>query len=234
MVREVFTPHEPVTVAGTGPYAIPWPYLEAAQVRVLIDTGLSVIELDPADYTVAPEAGQSGNVTLEAGAAAAHAGALLLLRRRSQPQQGWQGVMAREVGLEAQLDWLTQAVQEHDDAMDRAVKVAFGTAGELPVARENRLVAFDDEGALTAGPPVADWTSVHAPDTVGAFGFFRCVGQVLPGATKPGSSLRYGGIREGGGDSHLAPSSQAPTGTWRALGYHFDTGFTLWQKISED
>ncbi len=102
------------TIAGTGPYTIDHPYVAdaiCASVR-LVDG--SLVALSIADFGVAPLASPvTGNLTLTPAAAATHAGRKLVIDRVTPDEQGWQAVLGeREAGLMAQLDRMTQSIQE--------------------------------------------------------------------------------------------------------------------------
>lgn len=100
------------TVAGIGPYAVSWPYLDGGLIISVSIDGI-VTPIDAVNYAVDPIAGASGNVFLTAPAAATHAGRALFITRQTPAEQGWVGVLGeREAGLEAQLDRLVMVLQE--------------------------------------------------------------------------------------------------------------------------
>jgi hypothetical protein len=153
MTREVFTPTDPSTVGGTGPYTISHPYAQAADLEVaVIAAGVrTVLELGD-DYTVSPASSDTtGVVTLTVGAAAEHAGAQLTIERNTELEQGWQGLQgARERSLEAQLDIVTMAAQEVQRRQARTLR--FTRDVEPIVPQAGRAIIFDDLGQPVAGP----------------------------------------------------------------------------------
>lgn len=120
MTIDAFTRAAVFTVQGIGPYEIPHPYASGAVLVSIIIDGAPVL-LPGADYSVTPETSDArGNVYLSGAAAALHAGRALWIDRATPAVQIWEARTGeREVGLEAQLDRLTMAVQEID-AMARA------------------------------------------------------------------------------------------------------------------
>lgn len=113
MTTEAWTIAPVYTVAGTGPYAIPHPYAAGAIQAFVTVAGARVL-LSSVNYTLTPTAAAAtGNLFLTPAAAATHAGRPLTIDRRTPDEQGWVGLQGeREKGLEAQLDRLTQSIQE--------------------------------------------------------------------------------------------------------------------------
>jgi hypothetical protein len=132
MTRETFTPSPLYTISGTGPYPITHPYQVATEIVATIFQGTTIVELVyGTDFTVAPSTSETtGDVTLSSTMATTYAGARLLIRRATVADQGWAGQTARERGLEAQMDAMTQRMQEIDEALARAVKIPEGTIGK--------------------------------------------------------------------------------------------------------
>jgi len=184
MTRETFTASPLYTIATTGPYPITHPYQVDTEIKCTIFQGTTIVELGVADFSVAPSSSETtGDVTLDAAIAATYAGASLLIRRETVADQGWAGQTAREKGLEAQLDALTQRMQEIDEGLARAIKIPTGEVGELPLDYASTFLAFDATKALypatgTAGVPTSafmatvldDLTAAAARTTLGAVG----------------------------------------------------------------
>lgn len=140
------------TVAGTGPYAIGWPYASGAVRAVVVLAGVRTELVAGTDFTVAPlSSDTTGNMTLSAGAAATYAGGTLYPSRNTVAQQGWIGVLGdREKGLEAQLDVLTMKAQEVEHVGGGLLRL---DAPTLPfVAVPDAVVMFDATGQPKSGP----------------------------------------------------------------------------------
>jgi hypothetical protein len=157
MTVEAFVPSPVYVIAGTGPYGVTHPYRQGALRLAVWRNGIRT-ELGPADFTVSPvDAEDNGTVTLSAAAAATHAGGSLFITRDTSPEQGWEGATSRERGLEAQLDWLTQGIQDIDQVIGRSLRAPLGdtTNLELPPAvdRALRTLIFDATGRPTVGTP---------------------------------------------------------------------------------
>ena len=97
------------SVQGTGPYLIADPYLDAAEIRVLIraTTDAPFVDLEPTEYTVVPEASETqGFVTLGSAAAATYADGQMIVLRATAALQGYVGTSGpRDVGLQRQLEF---------------------------------------------------------------------------------------------------------------------------------
>lgn len=155
MTVEAFAPSPVYVIAGTGPYEVTHPY-RAGALRVVVWRNGIRTELTSLDFTVSPaEAETTGTVTLSSAAAAAHAGGSLFIARETAPEQGWEGTTSRERGLEAQLDWLTQGVQDAGGMFDRTLRVPLGETADLELppalARALRTLMFDATGRPTVG-----------------------------------------------------------------------------------
>lgn len=166
MTVEAFTPSPVYIVAGPGPYAITHPYREGVLHLTVWRDGLKTV-LAPSDYVIAPVFSETtGEVTLSAAAAAAHAGGSLYITRDTVPEQGWEGTSSRERGLEAQLDWITQGVQDIEQVLARALRAPPGEGIdlELPpvVTRALRTLMFDAAGRPTVGAVAATQLLVSA------------------------------------------------------------------------
>ncbi|MEO0679544.1 MAG: hypothetical protein AAF192_03915 [Pseudomonadota bacterium] len=152
------------TVAGTGPYAIPFDYGGAAEIDVVATlSGVATTLGRGSNYTVDPAGkSSSGAVTLTSAIAGQFAGASLQITRTTPVEQGWEGQTGtREQGLEAQLDQNVRALQDLgqrttllDAVLGRSLRgpLAEGAVNEVPgsAARAGRLLAFDG-----AGSPIA-------------------------------------------------------------------------------
>jgi hypothetical protein len=180
MTVEAFVPSPVYVIAGVGPYGVTHPYREGALRLAVWRNGIRT-ELLPADFTVSPvDAAVSGTVTLSAAAAATHAGGSLFITRETSPEQGWEGTTSRERGLEAQLDWITEGVQDIQQMVGRALITPSdeGLNLALPPAasRAMKTLMFDASGQPTVG-------SIAAPDVlVSAFAETLLVAANAPAA----------------------------------------------------
>ncbi len=157
MTVETFTPSPTYTVSGTGPYTITHPYRAAADISVSVDVSGALPALGAADYTVSPDGSTTtGTVTLTASAATTYAGRPLRILRDTRQEQGWAGQTVREIGMEAQLDNETMALQDVDDLAGRA-------AFRLPVGETGGPLAAAASRALT----LAGFDSAGNPELVG-------------------------------------------------------------------
>lgn len=145
MTIDVTTPTASYIIAGTGPYAMAWPYLADGFAAMVILAGVRTT-LSPADISAVPASSvTTGNLYLTAGAAAIYAGGTLVITRATPPQQGWQGLLGeREAGLEAQLDQLAMTQQEQMTASASALRL------DVPVPPlagvPGAFVSFDANG----------------------------------------------------------------------------------------
>jgi hypothetical protein len=151
MTVEAVPPFVSNPIAGIGPYGVPFGYLTGA-LQVYVQTGTAQrVALASDEFSVTPlSADVSGDVYLTPAAAAAYAGANLLIVRVTGDEQGWQGTQGeRERGLERQLDRTTMAVQE----LRREVGNAFRL--DQPIkpgqAVPGRTLIFTEAG-FAAGP----------------------------------------------------------------------------------
>jgi len=154
MTVEANTPISRHIVAGTGPYAVAFPYL-AGSVTVAIETatpdGTVRSVLDPADWSVSPAAtGTTGTLTLTAPAAATHAGAQIVIGRQTQAEQGWAAVLGpREDSLGSQLDRQILIAQEQRLSVGGALRIE----GALPpFVWTNGTVPILIDGMPQSGP----------------------------------------------------------------------------------
>lgn len=152
MTQEVFTPTPLVTISGTGPYTILHGYDTGALVVAVIDGGTRTV-LSTSDYSVTPvSTSVGGDLTLTAGAATAHDGKQLEITRDTVIEQGFAGQTSREVGLEAQLDWIVRAAQDLRRAVQQTLRTSSAGIGFLPIDRADRVLGFDAQGQPVAGP----------------------------------------------------------------------------------
>lgn len=158
MTRETFTPSPSYPVAGTGPYQITHPYKEGSLVVAVVLDGVRV-ELTDSDYAIAPVASTTtGEITLTAQAALDHDGATLYVRRSTAIEQGWSGDTSREKGLENQVDWLTEAVQDLTFGIQRSVRSE--TAMPPVTPKDGFTIVWSDELGFVPGPKGDDIAAV--------------------------------------------------------------------------
>jgi hypothetical protein len=136
MTTEVFSPAPLYTVAGTGPYAVPFPYSAKADliVQVRSDLNGAPTTLAPSDWSISPIASQtSGNVSLGTSAATAHAGKTMLITRETVVEQGWVGGAPREKGLEFEKDRQARAIQDLQRELQRVPRQPVGASPLKPM-----------------------------------------------------------------------------------------------------
>lgn len=142
MTRDILEIAPLQIIAGIGPYNVGHPYRRGALQCLVILDGVPTV-LTPNQFAVTPESSDTGGiVTLTEATAAAHAGGRLEIRRRTDLEQGWTGQTAREKGVEAQLDWMVEAIQE--------VQVPGGSADLLYQSAQNAARAELDAGRAEA------------------------------------------------------------------------------------
>lgn len=151
MSRELFSPAPEITISTAGPHAIPHPY-SSGSIRLAVIKDGERTEIAPADFTVMPEDSTiAGNVTLSPEAFALHTGGKLYITRDTPVQQGFEGTSSsREKGMEAQLDLLTEGLQEIQSLIGRTLRA--DTPVEVMVRAPGRVVIFDDDGNPIPGP----------------------------------------------------------------------------------
>lgn len=168
MTQEVFTPTPLVTISGTGPYTILHGYDDGSLVVAVLDDDTRTV-LSPSDYTVSPvTTSEGGALTLTAGAATTHAGKKLEITRDTVLEQGFAGQTSREVGLEAQLDWIVRAAQDLRRAVKQTLRTSSASIGFLPLDRAERVLGFDAEGQPIAGPTFGAIEGAQAAATAAA------------------------------------------------------------------
>lgn len=157
MTIEVFDPPGAITIATAGPHEIPFPYATGAITATIVTPDSLVVVLNPeTDFTVSPAENLSGagDLTLEAGIFALYTGCQLYIDRATSLEQGWQGQMTREKGLEAQLDAGVMAVQELQALRARTLRSIQPMAPIAP--GDDGAVLMWDSGNLIAGPTATE------------------------------------------------------------------------------
>ena len=97
MTRDVLSLDTSYPINGTGPYEYLNPYREGA-LLVRIERDGILVTLDVSAYTVDPVSSDvSGGIILSDAAAALYDGGDLFISRRTDVEQGWSGMSAREV-----------------------------------------------------------------------------------------------------------------------------------------
>lgn len=120
MTTSAFSPSPNYTISGIGPYDVPFDYETSDEIEVFYtaDGGIKVAA-DPADFSVIPEGpATSGTVFLTASAATLHDGETLTIERSTTVSQDWGGLSSTAEELEAQLDLLARAIQDHRAELD--------------------------------------------------------------------------------------------------------------------
>lgn len=145
MTTEAYPGAPSYTISGTGPYNIGHSYGAAADIGCVVSDPVlgTRIELDPADFSVAPAGpADDGDVTLTSAAATTHDGLTLTIVRSADVEQGWEGQNSREDGLEAQLDALTRALQDRARELGSSLRADQSLKPFVPV--EGYFVSFDE------------------------------------------------------------------------------------------
>lgn len=146
-------------------FAVPFPYLAAADLAVWAGGVLQTID---ADYTVAG-AGESGGGSVTFAVAPA-AGIEVVIARRTviaRMSDFLPGGALRADVLNTELDRLTAIAQELHGRLDRALRLADHdsapalAAAPAKAAMANRLLAFDADGEPVAGPLSASLQQVE-------------------------------------------------------------------------
>lgn len=147
------------TISGTGPYEISHAYRSETEFAVFARpaAGADAALIFGVDYTLsAAGPAASGDLTLSAAAAAAHAGKALVIVRATAREQGFAGANAIDRGLEAQLDRTMQAVQDLGRGLDGAVRLRPGAAQPALTPVSGAFLRFDALGKVVAETSVAD------------------------------------------------------------------------------
>lgn len=145
------------TVAGIGPYAVPFSFSDPSHVvlrRFNTDGSTELVDTD--DWTLTPTGAVSGgwtggSIALTLEAATALAGLQIRPERASNPEQGWLPLAnERERTLANQIDWLARAVQDSLHMSERAVRLRDPV--QPFVAAPGQLVILDADGNPAPGP----------------------------------------------------------------------------------
>ncbi len=124
MTTNSYSPAPIYTISGIGPYDVPHDYASSDEIRVSIVINDIAVALDQVDYSVVPTGpATSGTVFLTAGAATSYDGETLVIARSSEVEQSWISLSSTAVGLEAQLDQMTRAIQEIQVENARSLRV---------------------------------------------------------------------------------------------------------------
>lgn len=153
-------PEVPIyTVAGTGPYGVPFGFASPGDVGLWtwLDDGTLML-VPPEDYSVTPGAPNGtgfdgGAIHLAAEVASALAGRQIQPVRRTPVEQGWGAAptSSRERGLELQLDRLARGLQEvRHGGGDRSLRLTDPVRPFVP--QPNRVIIFDADGQPVPGP----------------------------------------------------------------------------------
>ncbi|HCT32366.1 MAG TPA: hypothetical protein DF966_04305 [Sulfitobacter sp.] len=154
MTREALaiTPSYPIN--GVGPYQYNSPYTLGA-LRAFVELEDRLIPLEPGEYVADPlSSNTSGSIALTTPAASTYDGGTLYILRQTDIEQGFAGQSARENGLSAQLDWMTEAIQDTAREVRRSLRSP--SAIEPGVVKAGRTVLFDDDLRLIAGPTTGE------------------------------------------------------------------------------
>lgn len=156
MTTDIAVPINTHTVAGTGPYAVSWPYDEA-ELLVWAELDGEIAPLsNPAQWTASPTSTLTGGeITLAGAVATAFAGARLVIERATVQEQGWQGAQGREIGLTAALDRTMRAVQDLKAQAGGTLRI-LGMTGLAPIAEPVEGSAILWDGSKFAPGPTAD------------------------------------------------------------------------------
>lgn len=151
MTTETFTPAPSYTVDGTGPYAIGHAYTSGAIRATVTLAGIPTELTAGVDFTVAPASGDAGDLTLSGAAAATHDGATLTITRETTQEQGFAGQTAREKAMEAQLDRITQAMQDVGYRTSGLSDEIYDAAAAANTAAANAQAVADAVNATEVG-----------------------------------------------------------------------------------
>ncbi len=148
-----------VTLLAAGPHAVPWPYDPDSHI-FQVETSTGWAEVLPSDVTVTPAASRDqGTAVVSPSFFAQHVGKRFRIIRATALEQGWEGLSAREKGLEAQLDKMTMHGQETRAALSR-----FETRAEFilaSVTEDAAQVAEDADRAEAAAAALSGATTMR-------------------------------------------------------------------------
>jgi len=175
MTVETFEQPDNFVLQSIGPHPLDFSYGDAGEVLVYArDEDGTYLLVDPSQYVVDPLTNaNAGNLTFEEDFFDLQQGTTIVLRRKTQIEQGWAGQgSAREVGLERQLDAMTRMLQEQAAFLDQVLAAPFdyqGPAFRLPLPVDGEYLMGDGEGWATGLPlplTVRDFTALIAERTV--------------------------------------------------------------------
>lgn len=155
MTREALaiTPSYPIN--GVGPYQYNNPYIQGA-LRALVELDDRLIALEPGEYIADPlSSNTSGSIALTIPAASAYNGGTLYILRQTDIEQGFAGQSARENGLAAQLDWMTEAIQDTAREVRRSLR-STAPINPFPIKAGRILTANLSGDGFTFGPTIED------------------------------------------------------------------------------
>ncbi len=155
MTVEIFVPPGPYDIEAAGPYDIPFPYAPGAVKAYALLGGVLTPLVEGEDFTIDPLStltGQ-GDLTLSPDAFATWGGGQLFIDRETDAEQGWLGQMAREKGLEAQLDMTVMSVQELQIANERSLRSTLPVPPFAPGG--DGTVLMWQAGGILPGPTAA-------------------------------------------------------------------------------
>ncbi|KRS15665.1 hypothetical protein [Roseovarius indicus] len=160
MTTEAYPGPEEYTVSGTGPYAINHEFTQNAVAPFVVIEGVETA-LDSDDFSLSAESGDSGNLTLSAGAATTHDGRTLRIYRETPIEQGWSGGNSRERGVEVQMDRTVQSVQEALYWSRRSLRTT--TAHRpLDLSGKDDVTLLWKDNRFQSGPAASDIASAQA------------------------------------------------------------------------
>lgn len=162
MTTDAHVKTAPVVITGTGPFVIADTYVDAAEIAAGVMSGVNFTPLqNGVDFTVNNAPGPTGGtLTLNSQVAADYEDATLHIWRAGPVEQPWSGAGAREGAIEAQLDWLTRAVQNLQ--RDAARTVRFMQDVDPIGAEPSHNIGFDAAGKLIGRPDAVVSTDLAA------------------------------------------------------------------------
>lgn len=210
MTREAFSPSPSYPISGTGPYQITHPYKEGTLVVAAVLDG-SRVELLESEYSISPvDSLSTGEISLTSQAASDYEAGALYIRRATEVEQGWLGQSAREKGLEAQLDWLAEAVQDLTVDAKRAVRLDAPLAPVTP--KVGHVLFWTEDEQFEPGPSVGDIANAESNAQLASMAAGQSVDAASEAKSFRDEAARYDGPKV---DvfAELADVAQAVTGT---------------------
>lgn len=162
MTTDAHVKTAPVVITGPGPFVIADTYVDAAEIAAGVMSGVDFTPLqNGVDFTVNNVPGPTGGtLTLNSQVAADYEDAILHIWRAGAVEQSWSGSGARESAIEAQLDWLTRAVQNLQRDVTRTVR--FMQDVDPIGAQPSHNIGFDATGKLIGRPDAVVSTDLAA------------------------------------------------------------------------